>query len=93
MCLYVCSSQINFVECRGAAQASFFTYLLFLFSNSISGYFSQQGLPDNYTARNMSVTFRTAIAGLAYLATFIFGANAAGLTGDMRIVGWLQALI
>ena len=74
-------------------QASFFTYLLFLFSNSVSGYFSQQGLPDNYTARNMSVTFRTAIAGLAYLATFIFGANAAGLTGDPspQLLPWKSA--
>ncbi len=67
--------------CRGALQAGFFTYLLFLFSTSISTYFGRQELPDQYTAKNITVTIRTAVGGLAYLATFIFGANALGLTG------------
>ncbi|KAL3162076.1 hypothetical protein ABBQ38_009142 [Trebouxia sp. C0009 RCD-2024] len=67
--------------CRGAIQASFFTYLLFLFSTNISKYFGGQDLPDQYTARNITVTIRTAVGGLAYLATFIFGANALGLAG------------
>lgn len=65
----------------GALQAGFFTYLLFLFSTSISTYFGRQELPDQYTAKNITVTIRTAVGGLAYLATFIFGANALGLTG------------
>ena len=68
--------------CRGALQAGFFTYLLYLFSTSISTYFGRQELPDQYTAKNITVTIRTAVGGLAYLATFIFGANALGLTGD-----------
>ncbi|KAL0038463.1 hypothetical protein WJX77_007253 [Trebouxia sp. C0004] len=65
----------------GALQAGFFTYLLFLFSTSISTYFGRQELPDQYTAKNITVTIRTAVGGLSYLATFIFGANALGLTG------------
>lgn len=65
----------------GALQAGFFTYLLYLFSTSISTYFGRQELPDQYTAKNITVTIRTAVGGLAYLATFIFGANALGLTG------------
>ncbi|KAL3141484.1 hypothetical protein ABBQ32_005046 [Trebouxia sp. C0010 RCD-2024] len=66
----------------GAIQAAFFTYLLFLFSTNISKYFGGQDLPDQYTARNITVTIRTAVGGLAYLATFIFGANALGLAGQ-----------
>lgn len=65
----------------GALQAGFFTYLLFLLSNSISGYFTNQELPDQFTAKNITVTIRTAVGGLAYLATFIFGANTLGLAG------------
>ncbi len=68
--------------CRGALQAGFFTWLLYLFSNSVSTYFGRQEVPDQYTAKNITVTIRTAVGGLAYLATFIFGANALGLTGE-----------
>jgi hypothetical protein len=32
-------------------------------------------------ARNVAITVRTIIVGLMYLATFIFSANALGLTG------------
>lgn len=74
--------------CRGAIQAGFFTYLLFLFSTNISKYFGGQDLPDQYTARNITVTIRTAVGGLAYLATFIFGANALGLAGKSDQTAW-----
>ena len=76
--------------CRGAIQASFFTYLLFLFSTNISKYFGGQDLPDQYTARNITVTIRTAVGGLAYLATFIFGANALGLAGQFAALAVLH---
>lgn len=35
----------------------------------------------NVQARNIAITVRTIIVGLTYLATFIFSANAVGLTG------------
>ena len=38
-------------------------------------------LSIQYTARNIAVTLRTVGRGLAYLLTFIFAANAAGLAG------------
>ncbi|KAK9811259.1 hypothetical protein WJX72_000726 [[Myrmecia] bisecta] len=65
----------------GAAQAAFFTYLLFQLSTNVDAYFGRQQLPDQFTARNITVTLRTVIQGLSYLATFIFAANAVGLTG------------
>jgi hypothetical protein len=34
-------------------------------------------------ARNVAITVRTIIVGLMYLATFIFSANALGLTGGL----------
>jgi hypothetical protein len=39
-------------------------------------------MPDAYTARNIAVTVRTILIGLLYLITFIFSANAVGLTGE-----------
>jgi hypothetical protein len=35
-------------------------------------------------ARNIAITVRTIIVGLMYLATFIFSANALGLTGERQ---------
>lgn len=35
-------------------------------------------------ARNISITVRTIILGLGWLATFIFAANSVGLAGEMR---------
>ena len=34
-------------------------------------------------ARNISITVRTLIQGLSWLATFIFSANAVGLLGEL----------
>ncbi|BDA45070.1 hypothetical protein COCOBI_06-5500 [Coccomyxa sp. Obi] len=62
-----------------AVQAGGFAYLLFLFTSTVDGYFDGQQLPDQYTARNITITIRTIVRGLAYLCTFIFAANAVGL--------------
>ena len=48
----------------------------------MDSYFDQQQLPTQYTARNIAVLVQTVVRGLVYLATFIFGANCAGLTGE-----------
>ncbi len=56
-------------------------YGLWLLSTGVDGYFDRQALPGQYTVRNITVTIRTITRGLAYLATFMFGANAVGLAG------------
>ncbi|GFH23614.1 uncharacterized protein HaLaN_21250, partial [Haematococcus lacustris] len=44
-------------------------------------------MPDAYTARNISITVRTILLGLSWLATFIFAANSIGLSA--LTVQWL----
>lgn len=68
----------------GAAQATAICFLLFQASTLVDGYFERQTLPDQasqYTAHNVAVLVQTVCRGLVYLITFIFGANAVGLTG------------
>ena len=67
--------------CSAAVQAGGFAYLLFLFSQGVDGYFDKQAMPDQYTAHNITVAIRTIVRGLSYLCTFIFAANAVGLSG------------
>lgn len=64
-------------------QAGVFTYLLWLLSSNVESYFSTQQLPSQFTPRNITITIRTVVQGMAYLATFIFGANTLGLTGEV----------
>jgi hypothetical protein len=68
--------------CRAAAQAGGFAYLLFLLSQGVDGYFEGQAMPEQYTAHNITVAIRTIVRGLSYLCTFIFAANAVGLSGE-----------
>ena len=56
-------------------------YFLFQLCGLIDGYFARQELPSQYTAHNITITLRTVVRGLAYLVTFLFGANAVGLAG------------
>lgn len=42
-------------------------------------FFEARTLPENYTARNITVTVETIVRGLAYLGAFIFAANSAGM--------------
>ena len=71
--------RICIIICRGFAQAAVICYFLFMLSTNVDGYFEKQELPTQYTARNIAILVQTVVRGLAYLATFIFGANAVGL--------------
>ena len=65
----------------GAAQAGGIGFGLFIFSSKMTALIGQQSLPDAYTARNITITVRTILQGLTWLATFIFCLNAVGLFG------------
>jgi len=69
------------VICRAAIRLGVFAYLLFLVSSNVDGYFEGQALPDQLTARNITITLRTVVRGLSYLMTFLLAANTVGLTG------------
>lgn len=66
---------------RGAAQAGAVAILLFQVCVRVDAAMDEFGLPDGYTARNVAVTLKTVARGVAYLLTFIYGANATGLAG------------
>lgn len=57
-------------------------FLLYQLTQVVDSYFLAKPLPEQYTARNIAVLVQTVVRGLAYLITFIFGANALGLTGE-----------
>ena len=44
-------------------------------------------LPNQLTARNITITVRTIVRGLSYLLTFLFAANTVGLTGE-ALLSW-----
>jgi hypothetical protein len=67
--------------CRSAIRLGVFAYLLLLLSTGVDGYFERQSLPDQLTARNITITLRTVVRGLSYLLAFLFAANTVGLAG------------
>ena len=62
-----------------AATVGAISVVLFVLSSKIDGYISSIELPDQYTVRQVSVTLKTIVVGLSYLACFIYGANTLGL--------------
>ena len=68
----------------GALQAGGIAFVLLLAARAVDSFFEGQPMPDaavNYTAHNVTVLVQTIARGLVYLATFIFSANALGLSG------------
>lgn len=67
---------------RGSIQAGVVAFVLWQLATRIDGYFGAQEMPSQYTARNITITLRTIVTGLSYLATFIFSFNSVGLMGE-----------
>ena len=53
---------------------------LYVFAVKVSTGFDKSTLPESYTARQISITVRTIVEGIVYLATFVYAANGVGLT-------------
>lgn len=64
----------------GAAVAGVIALVLYKFSVTVEGSFSGKAVSLNYSIRNLTITVRTIVTGMCYLATFVFAANAIGLT-------------
>jgi len=62
-----------------AAVAGAIFLALYIISSKIDASFSSVDLPEQYTVRQISVTLKTIVVGLSYLACFVYGANALGL--------------
>ncbi|KAH6788705.1 transmembrane protein [Perilla frutescens var. frutescens] len=63
----------------GALAAGAITIILYKFTTTIESSLNRQTIPDNYSVRQITITIRTIINGLCYLATFVFGINSLGL--------------
>ena len=74
------SPEVTVTQCLiGVAQAGTICFGFYLLSRFVDDYFVHQELPDQYTARNVTLLIQSVVRGLVYLVTFIFGANATGL--------------
>ena len=84
-------SPVPMLRCRGALQAGVLTFLLYLLSTRLDGFFDQQEIPSQLTARNITLTVQTIVRAVTYLFTFICGVNTIGLTGVPSILGTLPS--
>lgn len=53
--------------------------VLYVFASKVSASFDGKALPESETVRQISITVRTIVEGLSYLATFVYAANGVGL--------------
>lgn len=63
----------------GAIAAGVIALILYKFTTTIEAALNRQTVSDNFSVRQLTITIRTIVNGLCYLATFVFGINAIGL--------------
>lgn len=63
----------------GGIAAGVIALFLYKFATTIEASLNRQTISDNFSVRQITVTIRTIINGICYLATFVFGINAVGL--------------
>ncbi|XP_020270999.1 LOW QUALITY PROTEIN: uncharacterized protein LOC109846188 [Asparagus officinalis] len=63
----------------GGIAAGAIALILYKFTTTIEAALNRQTISDNFSVRQITITIRTIINGLCYLATFVFGINSVGL--------------
>ncbi|KAL8235400.1 hypothetical protein R6Q59_021500 [Mikania micrantha] len=63
----------------GGLSAGVIALILYKFTTTIEASLNRQTISDNFSVRQITITIRTIINGLCYLATFVFGINSVGL--------------
>ncbi|CAK8532732.1 unnamed protein product [Lathyrus sativus] len=63
----------------GAIIAGIIAVILYRFTITIEASLYRQSISDNFSVRQITITIRTVINGLCYLATFVYGINSFGL--------------
>ncbi|XP_023771307.1 uncharacterized protein LOC111919973 [Lactuca sativa] len=63
----------------GGLSAGIIAIILYKFTSTIEASLNRQTISDNFSVRQITITIRTIINGICYLATFVFGINAVGL--------------
>ncbi|CAN6231442.1 unnamed protein product [Urochloa humidicola] len=63
----------------GGIAAGVIALILYKFTTTIEASLNRQTISDSFSVRQITITIRTIITGLCYLATSVFGINAVGL--------------
>ncbi|XP_062223446.1 uncharacterized protein LOC133922229 [Phragmites australis] len=63
----------------GGIAAGVIALILYKFTTTIEASLNRQTISDNFSVRQITITIRTIITGLCYLATSVFGINGVGL--------------
>ncbi|XP_009380595.2 uncharacterized protein LOC103968950 [Musa acuminata AAA Group] len=63
----------------GGIAAAVIALILYKFTTTIEAALNRQAISDSFSVRQITITIRTIINGLCYLATFVFGVNSIGL--------------
>lgn len=63
----------------GGIAAGVIALILYRFATTVEAALNRQAISDNFSVRQITITVRTIINGLCYLATFVFGINSVGL--------------
>lgn len=77
----------------GAVIAGVIAFVLYNFTTSVESTLDKQVISTNYSIRQITVTVRTIINGISYLATFVFALNSIGLTlysGQLALKSWID---
>ncbi|BAF08557.1 uncharacterized protein [Oryza sativa Japonica Group] len=63
----------------GGIAAGVIALILYKFTTTIEAALNRQTISDSFSVRQITITIRTIINGICYLATFVFGINSIGL--------------
>ncbi|KAL5211845.1 hypothetical protein ABZP36_022692 [Zizania latifolia] len=63
----------------GGIAAGVIALILYKFTTTIEAALNRQTISDSFSVRQITITVRTIINGICYLATFVFGINSVGL--------------
>lgn len=77
----------------GGLSAGVIAFILYKFTLTIEAALNRQTISDNFSVRQITITVRTIVNGLCYLATFIFGINSIGLflySGQLAINSFME---
>ncbi|XWS52121.1 hypothetical protein CRYUN_Cryun11dG0039900 [Craigia yunnanensis] len=77
----------------GSIAAGVIALILYKFAITIEAALNRQTVSDNFSVRQITITVRTIVNGLCYLATFVFGINSLGLflySGQLAINSFME---
>ncbi|WCJ32218.1 hypothetical protein M5689_013657 [Euphorbia peplus] len=77
----------------GGISAAVIAVILYKFTTTIEASLNRQTISDNFSVRQITITIRTIINGICYLATFVFGLNSVGLflySGQLALNSFME---